>query len=114
MERLLTQMLGLFVERGLLRARGTQRTDSTHHIVAAVRDLHRLELVGETLHHALNVLAEETPAWVRAQVNCRMVSPLWPEVFGLSAPQRKHDRQQLAETIGQDGLHLLTQMYGVS
>ena len=50
-ERLLTQMLGLFVERGLLHARGTQRTDSTQ-IVAAVRDLNRLELVGETLHHA--------------------------------------------------------------
>ena len=39
-ERLLTQMLALFVERGLLHARGTQRTDSTH-IVAAVRDLNR-------------------------------------------------------------------------
>jgi transposase len=66
-ERFLTQMLGLFVERGLLRARGTQRTDATH-IVVAVRDLNRLELVGETLHHALHALAEETPAWVRAQV----------------------------------------------
>jgi hypothetical protein len=37
------------VARGLLTARGTQRTDSTH-IVAAVRDLNRLEIVGETLH----------------------------------------------------------------
>src|SRR5262249_10555520 len=37
-ERLLSQMLRLFVERSLLHARGTQRTDSTH-IVAAVRDL---------------------------------------------------------------------------
>ena len=60
-ERLLTQMLGLLVERGLLRARGTQRTDSTP-VVAAVRDLNRLALV--------------------------MVSALWPAVFGLSAPQR--------------------------
>ena len=66
-ERLLTQRLGLFVERGLRHARGTQRTDSTH-IVAAVRDLNRLELVGETLQQAFNVLAQEAPAWVRAQV----------------------------------------------
>src|SRR5918999_4832579 len=49
-ERLLTQLLAHFVERGLLKARGKQRTDSTH-IVAAVRELNRLEIVGETLHH---------------------------------------------------------------
>src|SRR5215470_11369635 len=50
-ERLLTQMLDHLVECGLLTARGKQRTDSTH-IVAAVRELNRLEIVGETLHHA--------------------------------------------------------------
>ena len=59
-ERLLTQMLDHLVARGLLKARGTQRTDSTH-IVAAVRELNRLEIVGETLHHALNILAQESP-----------------------------------------------------
>jgi transposase len=62
-EQLLTQMLALFIDRGLLKARGTQRTDSTH-IVAAVRELNRLEIVGETLHHALNVLAQVAPAWL--------------------------------------------------
>ena len=112
-ERLLTQMLGLFVERGLLRARGTQRTDSTH-IVAAVRDLHRLALVGETLHHALNVLAEETPAWVRAQVTAEWFLRYGQRFSDYRLPKGQHDRQQLAETIGQDGLHLLTQMYGVA
>ena len=29
-------------------------------------------------------------------------------------PKGKHDRQQLAETIGQDGVHLLTQIYGAA
>lgn len=42
---------------GLLKARGRQRTDSTH-ILAAVRALNRLERVGETLRYALNILAE--------------------------------------------------------
>ena len=45
---------------GWLKARGKQRTDSTH-VLAAIRTLNRLESVGETLRHALNVLAEVAP-----------------------------------------------------
>jgi len=112
-ERLLTQMLGLFVERGLLHARGTQRTDSTQ-IVAAVRDLNRLELVGETLHHTLNVLAQVDPDWVRAQVTAEWFLRYGQRFSDYRLPKGKHDRQQLAETIGQDGVHLLTQVYGAA
>src|SRR5215212_458599 len=106
-------MLRLFVERGLLHARGPQRTDATH-IVAAVRDLNRLALVGETLHHALHVVAEETPAWARAQVTAAWFLRYGQRCSDYRLPKGKHDRQQRAETIGQDGLHLLTQMYGVA
>jgi transposase len=53
-EQRLSQMLALLVDRGLLKARGTQRTDATH-MVAAVRELNRLEIVGETRHHAVHV-----------------------------------------------------------
>ena len=60
-ERLLTMMLDRFTDRGLLKSRGQQRTDSTH-IVAAVRSLNHLEIVGETLHAALNALAQVAPA----------------------------------------------------
>src|SRR5215207_8332051 len=45
---------------GLVKARGKQRTDSTH-VVAAVRYLNRLELVGETVRAALNDLAVYAP-----------------------------------------------------
>jgi transposase len=45
---LLETVLTLLQERNLLKARGTQRTDSTH-ILAAIRMLNRLELVGETM-----------------------------------------------------------------
>jgi len=112
-ERFLTQMLGLCVERGLLRARGPQRTDATH-IVAAVRDLNRLELVGETLHHALHVLAEETPVWVRAQVTAARLLRYGQRFSYYRLPKGQHDQQQRAETIRRDGLYLLTQMYGVA
>jgi transposase len=109
-ERLLSQMLRLFVERGLLHARGTQRTDSTQ-VVAAVRDLNRLALVGETLHHALNILAQEAPTWVRAQVTADWFLRHGQRFSDSRLPKGRQDRQQLAETIGQDGVHLLTQLY---
>ena len=47
-ERLLARLLEAARESGLVKARGRQRTDSTH-VLAAVRDLNRLELQGETL-----------------------------------------------------------------
>ena len=65
---LLDAVLDLCREAGLLKRRGKQRTDSTH-VLAAIRELHRLENVGETLRHALNRLAAVAPTWVRAQVD---------------------------------------------
>ena len=50
-ERLLARLLEAARKGGLLKARGRQRTDSTH-VLAAVRHLNRLELVGETLRAA--------------------------------------------------------------
>jgi hypothetical protein len=54
-ERLLQQMLARLRERGLLVRGGRQRTDATH-VLAAVRELNRLELVTETLRAALEAL----------------------------------------------------------
>jgi transposase len=59
-EPVLTPLLAPVGERGRLKARGTQRPDSPP-IVAAVRALNRLEIVGETLHHTLNVRAQRVP-----------------------------------------------------
>src|SRR3954453_16195151 len=52
-ERLLGQLLDACPARGLLKARGRQRTDATH-VLASIRVLNRLELLGETLRAALN------------------------------------------------------------
>jgi transposase len=60
-------MLSRFREAGLLKPRGQQRTDSTH-VLAAIQTLNRLECVGETLRHALNVLSIVVPDWLRTQV----------------------------------------------
>jgi transposase len=62
---LLDVLLDQCAARGWLKARGRQRTDSTH-VLAAARALNRLACVGETLRHALNVLAEVVPDWLRS------------------------------------------------
>jgi transposase len=64
-ERLLDRLLARCRELGLLKACGRQRSDTTH-VLAAIRVLNRLELVGETLRAALNELATIAPDWLRA------------------------------------------------
>jgi transposase len=66
-QEILNKMLQKFQEKGLLRARGKQRTDSTH-VLAKVRELTRLENLIETLRYALNTLAEVAPEWLGANL----------------------------------------------
>ena len=73
--RLLDTLLHIAQERGWVKAGGRQRTDSTH-VLAAVRQLNRLEVVGETLHHTLNVLAQIDPEWLVEQTE-----PEWWERY---------------------------------
>jgi len=107
---LLDAMLARFKSLGLLKARGRQRTDSTH-VLAAVRALNRLQIVGETLRHALNVLATAAPEWVRPSLR-----PHYPERYGprfdeYRLPKANDERQALAEQIGADGRDLLLALY---
>src|SRR5918998_103723 len=69
-------VLTTFRDAGLLRSRGSQRTDSTH-VLAAVRALNRLECVGTTLRHALNSLAVVAPEWIVAHSH-----PDWLDRYG--------------------------------
>jgi transposase len=103
-------MLTLFREQGLLKAKGRQRTDSTH-ILAAIHTLNRLECVGETLRQALNVLATAAPDWLRA-----WAPPEWFDRYGrrfenFRLPAAKPARYALAEQIGADGMQVLEQVY---
>jgi transposase len=59
-QRLLDDLLEQLQGLDLLKAGGRQRTDSTH-VLAAVRDLNRLERVSETLRAALNRVAVVAP-----------------------------------------------------
>jgi transposase len=111
--RLLDEMLKRFKEKGLVKARGQQRTDSTH-VLAAVRELNRLENVGQTLRHALNSLATVVPEWLVEQV-----TPEWYERYGprfeqYRLPKSKKEQQELAEVVGADGYHLLNAVYAAA
>jgi transposase len=106
-ERFLEAVVDLCKERGWLKARGRQRTDSTH-ILAKVRALNRAECVVETLRHALNVMAVVAPDWLRSQVQ-----PDWLERYGPRAsefrfPSGTDKRQQFLHQVGQDGWGLLS------
>jgi transposase len=109
-QRLLDALLARFRERGLLRERGKQRTDSTH-IQAAARNLNRLECVGETMRYALHSLAEMAPQWVQAQVPYEWYERYGPRFEQYRLPQTESERQHLALHIGQDGRRLLLWVY---
>jgi transposase len=103
---LLDKMLERFKARGLVRARGAQRTDSTH-VLAAVHDLHLLELVAETLRATLDDLAAMVPDWLR-----KVAQPAWFKRYGRRVedyrlPKRQDEREALAIEIGLDGFALL-------
>jgi transposase len=103
---LLDRMLERFRSGGLVKARGKQRTDSTH-VLASVRVLNRLELLGETLRAALNHLATIAPGWLSS-----VLRPGWVERYGHRVedsrlPKSKAARETYARLIGEDGYDLL-------
>jgi transposase len=103
---LLETLLARVRERGLLKARGRQRTDSTH-VLAAIRVLNRLELVGETLRHALNSLAVVAPDWLQAQVPIEWFDRYDTRMENYQFPKTAAAREAVAVTIGADGRQLL-------
>jgi transposase len=109
-QQLLDLLLERFRERGLLRARGKQRSDSTH-VQAAIRNLNRLELVGETMRHALNSLAVSSPEWLKAHVPLEWYERYGPRFEQWRLPKTETERDKLALQIGQDGRQLLTWAY---
>jgi transposase len=106
-ERLLfDHLLERFREMGLVKARGKQRTDSTR-ILAVVRGLNRLELVGETMRHALDALSTVAPEWLRGRVREEWTQRYIRRLDDEKLPKSKEERQAEAEKIGADGYELL-------
>jgi transposase len=103
---LLDRMLELFREKKLLKARGKQRTDSTH-VLAAIRVLNRLEKVVETMRAALNQVATVAPDWLAS-----VAQPEWFKRYSVQAEQSRlphgtKAREAFAASVAKDGFLLL-------
>jgi hypothetical protein len=99
-------LLDRMVELGLVKAGGRQRTDATH-VVAAVRDLNRLEMVGETLRAALEALAAAAPQWLTRHTSPAMIDRYAARIDEWRLPNDAAKRHKLGVQIGTDGLRIL-------
>ena len=100
-------LLAVLKEEKLVKRRGRQRTDSTH-VLAAIHVLNRLEMVGESLRHALNTLATIAPEWLRSWVPGEWFGRYSRRFEEYRLPDGPVARTALAERIGADGRRLLT------
>jgi len=105
-QRLLDRLLQICRDKQLVKERGQQRTDSTH-VLGAIRALNRLECVGETLRHTLNVLAVTVPEWLLAHSQGDWEDRYGPRVDDYRLPKSKDERIAYGEVIGRDGQSLL-------
>ncbi|MFJ1936741.1 IS1182 family transposase [Kitasatospora sp. NPDC088160] len=101
-EKVLDLLLERLMELKLVASGGRQRTDSTH-VLAAVRNLNRLEFVGETLRAALEAIAVSAPGWLASWMD-----PSWQERYGARVdsyrlPSEEDKRVQLTQRIAADG-----------
>ena len=76
-------------------------------MLGAVKALNSLELVGETLRHALNVLATVVPEWLKQQVKPEWFDRYSQRMEDYRLPKEKSERAALSTTIGEDGFFLL-------
>jgi hypothetical protein len=110
-EKALDLLLAALREKGLVKAGGKQRTDSTH-VVSAVRDLNRLELAGECVRAALEAISAAAPGWVEQVLEV----PDWAgryrvRVDSWRLPTSETKRQALAIAYGTDGYALVEAVY---
>jgi transposase len=108
---LLDRMLAHFAQKGLVKARGRQRTDSTH-VLTSIRVMNRLELMAETLRATLNDLAQIAADWLGA-----IAPPEWYERYDRRIeesrlPKGEAARMDFAQQVGQDGFLLLDALAG--
>jgi len=107
---LLDTMLTLFKERGWLKARQKQRTDSTH-VLAKIRALNRLMCVGEAMRFALNSLAIVAGGWLLHHSDLAWIDRYGHRIEEGRFSQGQAERQATAEGIGRDGWTLLSDIF---
>src|SRR5216683_3031120 len=92
---LLDAMLALFKERGWLKERQRQRTDSTH-VLAKIRAINRLMCVGEAMRFALNSLAIVAGDWLLAHCEEEWVYRYGHRIEEARLPPSRTEREHVA------------------
>ncbi|WP_327419484.1 IS1182 family transposase [Streptomyces sp. NBC_01233] len=106
-DRLLDLALARLKEAGLVRERTTQRTDSTH-VLAAMRDLTRLELVTEAVRAVLEEVARTA-----GHLLDDLVDEEWGRRYGRPVRLGKNPTRPKTRILatGNDALRLLERLY---
>lgn len=108
--RIFERLVEKLSERGWIKKRGVQRTDSTH-VLAAVRRLNRVELLGEMLRAALNRLAESDPDWLTSWVPVEWFERYSRRIEEWRLPSAKDKQEEIMGQIGEDGSRLLSELW---
>ena len=98
---------------GLVKPGGKMRTDSTH-VIAAVRDLNRLELAGEAVRACLEALAVAAPHWLAAHLDDSWDKRYAARIDTWRMPASAAKKAELALAYGRDGHTLLTAVYAAA
>jgi len=106
-DHLLDLALGRLKEAGLVGERTTQRTDSTH-VLSAVRDLTRLELITEAVRAALEEIAGTSPHLLD-----ELVDEEWGHRYGRPVRLGKNPTKPKTRILatGNDAIRLLEHLY---
>ena len=108
--RIFDAILTTAQERGLRKAGGRQRRDSTH-VLGAIRAMPRRDVVTERLRSLRNTLATPAPAWVRAHTTAAWVDRDGLRASAYRLPKSHEKRAAWAKHIGCDGRARRTALY---
>ncbi len=97
-------------QRGRVKARERQRTDSTH-VLDKIRAINWLMCVGEAMRFALNSLAVIAPDWLLCCSDACWVERYGHGIEENRLPKSEGDRLALAQQIGEDGRKLLNAVF---
>src|SRR6266516_3916563 len=109
----LDTLLARLAADGLVAAGGKMRTDSTH-VIAAVRDLNRLELAGESVRACLEALAVAAPQLVAQLLDDSWSTRYAARIDTWRMPASTARKEELALAYGRDGHALLKAVYAAA